>query len=252
MSSRRASLALVLISGVAVACSSIASTPPQPTAEDAGGQPPAAGADAGPTADGPAPDAPPSKNPCPSPEKVAPSETPSGYLAPAKVTLRIPLDGDTAHFDFPTAQNKSVRFLFVNTEETSGTYKSAFGVEAARVVTGYLRGASEIVIALEEAAPPGSGTPALDEFNRWLGLVFVDGDLLQTRMVREGWTPYFTSFGCALPPIHAALLHAEAEANAAARGLWAPGHPADYKGLARFWLGTSGCRPNPFVAPYCP
>ncbi len=189
---------------------------------------------------------------CPAPGKLAPTDLPLGYLAPVEVTLRFAVDGDTARFDFPGAADQSVRFLFVNAEETSGQYETTFGHEAATAVRGYLEAASTIVIAQKEVAPPGSGVGELDPYDRRLALVFVDGELLETRIVREGWSPYFTKFGCATNPVHETLLRAEAEANATERGLWADGHPTDYQATAYIWLGSTHCRPNPFQAPYCP
>ena len=94
--------------------------------------------------------------------------------------------------------------------------------------------------------------PDLDPFDRWLGLVFVDGELFETRLVREGLSAYFTEFGCAPEPLHTALLLAEAEARANRRGIWAPGHPTDYAAVFSRWFGSSRCRPNPFRnQPYC-
>jgi endonuclease YncB( thermonuclease family) len=74
--------------------------------------------------------------------------------------------------------------------------------------------------------------------------VFVDGELLQTRIVREGYSAYHTLFGCARSPVHEALLYAEAEAWTARRGIWAPGHPTDYRPVLEDWVGRRTCRPN--------
>ncbi len=187
---------------------------------------------------------------CPPPRALLPSEVGPGYLPPATVTLVRPVDGDTAEFAFPQVGDRICRFLFVDTEESFGDQTTPFGVETKRRVETLFRAATSLVVVVREAAP---GQPELDAFDRQLSLVFVDGELLQTRLVREGLSPYFTSFGCAEEPIHTTLLHAEAEANAADRGIWAAGHPKDYEAITRQWIGRPPtCRPNPFVAPYCP
>lgn len=188
---------------------------------------------------------------CPPSRSIAPAEVPKGYLPAKKVTLARAVDGDTAHFAFPDGGGEQIcRFLYVNTEESSGAETTDFGLAAKAVVEGYLKAAKEIVIAVrEDTAKPG--TPDLDPYKRWLSLVFLDGALLETRLVREGWSTYYTTFGCAPEPLHSVLLHAEAEANASDRGVWTPGHPTSYAATPSAWMGKSGCRPNPFIAPYC-
>lgn len=184
--------------------------------------------------------------------RVTPKQLPStGFLQPAKVIFRRGVDGDTAHFDFPAASDRIVRFLWVNTEESHGDETTAFGIKTGDVVTNYLRAAREIVIAVEED-PQKPGAPHEDPFGRWLSLVFADGELLQQRIVREGWSAYYTLFGCAPSPVHEALLFSERDANEADRGIWQTGHPTDYKKVLGQWIGRRTCRPNPFSAPYCP
>lgn len=189
---------------------------------------------------------------CPPPRTLAPADVGPGYLPPATVTLIRPIDGDTAHFAFPRIGEQACRFLYVDTEESFGEQTTPFGGATKQKVDGWLRAATSLVVVVREdkAAP---GQPALDPFARRLSLVFVDGELVQTRLVREGLSPYVTSFGCAEEPIHSTMLHAEAEANRAGRGLWAAGHPKDYQATTRQWIGRPPtCRPNPFEASYCP
>ncbi len=180
---------------------------------------------------------------CPAPAKITPSDVPSNYFPVERVNLNYTVDGDTAHFYFASGE-KTVRYLYVDTEETSGPEHSAFGDQSKLVMDGYLRAATEIMVAVRKTK---SGTPDLDPYGRTLGLVFVDGELLETRIIREGWSAYFASFGCAPSPIHEALLYAEAEAYANQRGIWAPGHPKDYRPELARW----SCRPNPYTTPYC-
>lgn len=183
---------------------------------------------------------------CPAPATITPAQVPAGYQAAERVNLNYTVDGDTAHFFFKSGEH-IVRFLYVNTEETSGADKTAFGAVSKAAVEGWLKGAKEIMVAprLEK------GLPETDPYGRWLALVFVDNDLLQTRIIREGHSAYYTVYGCAPAPLHAAFVNAEAEANANDRGIWAPGHPTDYRKVLADWMGTNRCRPNPFETPYC-
>ncbi len=184
---------------------------------------------------------------CPAPQTVSPSQLPAGFLPPERVNLYYTVDGDTAHFYFASGEHV-VRFLYVNTEEVFGDERTALGDAAKVAVDGFLKSAKEITVAVEKDE---SGGPHSDPFGRWLGAVFVDGDLLQTRIVREGHSAYYTAYGCAKQPIHDALLHAEAEAWAAKRGIWVPGNPTDYEVVLKKWMGKSTCRPNPYSRPHC-
>jgi endonuclease YncB( thermonuclease family) len=187
---------------------------------------------------------------CGVPGHVGPSDLSAGYLAPVKVALKNTIDGDTAFFSFPT-RDQSTRFLSVNTEESHGAQTTAFGIQSANTIAGWLAAAGEIFVVLEEGRV--AGQPNEDPFNRWLGFVFVDGELFETRIVREGLSAYYTQFGCAPAPVHQALLAAEAEAYQHQRGIWAPGHPTDYSLVLADWIGNRTCRPNPFRGqPYCP
>lgn len=188
---------------------------------------------------------------CPPPAKIRPAETPRGYLAPVRVTVSFLADGDSGRFNFPEAPGQEVRMLFVNTEESGGAEETPFGVQTKGIVHKWIRNAATIEIAVREDRE-GSKTPDVDPYGRWLSLIFLDGELLQTRIVREGLSVYYTQFGCAPAPVHDALLHAEAEANDADRGIWGPGEHNDYEDVLPRWIGNRTCRPNPFLAPYCP
>lgn len=188
---------------------------------------------------------------CPAPASIGPEPAPAHFLAPFRTTLLRNTDGDTAHFAFPIVGDVTVRFVWVNTEESHGAETTPFGVQTAATVAGYLNAAQDIVVTREEDnAHPGQ--PNTDAFGRTLGLVFVDGTSFQVRLVREGLSAYYTEFGCAPEPLHTAMLNAEAEARANQRGIWAPGHPTDYRVVLRTWIGSRRCRPNPFLGqPYC-
>lgn len=206
-------------------------------------------ADAGPDAGDPLH---PEDSPCPAPRRVTTADVPAGYLPPVTVAIDHLVDGDSHDFDFPNATGQGVRMLYINTEESGGPDVTPFGIETKRVVHGWMRAAKEIQVAVRESSP-GSGEPDADTYDRWLALVFLDGELLQRRIVREGWSAYYTQFGCAPEPVHSALLLAEAEAHHAQRGIWstASGHN-DYEDVFKTWIGGRTCRPNPFKGqPYC-
>ena len=223
---------------VAVACSNASLNTPAPIPFDA-----STGVDAGTDASTAV------QSPCPEPPVITPDDLPKGFLAAKKVTLNYVVDGDTAHFVFPDGKDTTVRFLYVNTEESHGDETTEFGIETAKKIDAILKAGKEFMVAPEEGTP--AGTPLLDTFGRTLGLVFVDGVLFQTALIRDGYTAYYTQFGCAPSPIHESLLYAEAEANANKRGIWQAGHPTSYESVLARWIGKSTCRPNPYKGAYC-
>jgi endonuclease YncB( thermonuclease family) len=187
---------------------------------------------------------------CPAPAKITPADVPAGFLAPVKVTNPYLADGDSGEFTFPGGAKHSVRLLWVNTEESGGPEKTQFGYETKPKVLALYKAATDIQVAVQETSK-GSGVPKEDPFDRWLSLVFLDGELVQTRLVRDGLSAYYTQFGCAPAPVHNALLYAEAEANDNDRGIWGPGPHNDYEKVFGEWIGNRTCRPNPYKAPYC-
>ncbi len=195
----------------------------------------------------------PDGSPCPAPRKVTTANTPPGYLPPVKVTISRLIDGDSDDFNFPNVTKQGVRMLYINTEESGGEGVTPFGVKVKGIVHGWIRAAQTIEVAVRESSP-GSGKPEADTYDRWLSLVFLDGELLQARIVREGLSAYYTLYGCAPDPVHEALLLGEAEANHAQRGIWSPNEEHnDYESVFRQWIGNRTCRPNPFKnQTYCP
>jgi len=180
---------------------------------------------------------------CPAPAVITPADLPSNYQRAERANLNYVVDGDTAHF-FLASGEKVIRFLYLDTEETTGAEKTAFGEASKVAVDGYLRAAKEIMVAPRLRS---SGAIDTDPYGRTLGLIFVDGELLETRIIREGWSVYFASFGCAAAPLHNAFVYAEAEAYANKLGIWEPGHPKDYRPELARW----SCRPNPYTTTYC-
>ena len=205
------------------------------------------GGDAGQNTDGA------TANPCPEPAGLTTSDIPSGYLPLVAVKLNYFIDGDSSSFDFPNATKQGVRMLYVNTEESGGAEQTAFGLKTKEVVSGWFSAATRIEIAVRETAP-GSGKPDADTYDRWLGLVFLDGELVQGRLTREGYSAYYTQFGCAPAPLHDALLLGEAKARHLALGIWSSTEQHnDYEAVLAQWIGRDTCRPNPFKGmSYCP
>jgi micrococcal nuclease len=188
---------------------------------------------------------------CPMSPPIAPSMVPTtGFLAPVRARFVRATDGDTVHFVIPIRGEITVRMLWVNTEEIHGAETTMFGVATAAWAARVMPTVGEYIL-VQQASARNPMQPALDSYDRVLALVFADGELWQRRLVREGWTAYYTGFGCAPAPIHESLLYAEAEARAARRGIWAPGHPTNYADVFARWI-TTRCRPNPFRdQPYC-
>ncbi len=191
---------------------------------------------------------------CPAPRRLTPDMLPAqGFLAPVRARFVRAVDGDTAHFVIPITGDIDVRMLWVNTEESHAPDprdNTAFGVATGTWAMSAMPTVTEYTLVFQED-PRHPGQPALDPYMRRLALVFGDGDLWQTRLVREGWSAYYTDFGCAPEPVHTALLDAEAEARANRRGIWAPGHPTNYADVFARWI-SNRCRPNPFRGqPYC-
>lgn len=198
-----------------------------------------------------APDRPVVDSGCPASMPVTPAMVPAtGFLAPLRGRFVRAVDGDTAHFVVPIRGEITVRMLWVNTEESHGAETTPFGVATADWATRAMPAVTEYTL-VQQADARNPTQPALDPYDRILALVFADGQLWQRRLVQEGWTAYYTDFGCAPAPLHESLLFAEAEARANRRGIWAPGHPTDYAPVFARWI-TNRCRPNPFrMQPYC-
>ena len=210
------------------------------------------GSNSGPPDQGPSPDSAPPfvESGCPAPPIVTRSTIPTGYLPPLPATCDYVVDGDTAHFVFADGERIS-RYLWINTEESHGAATTDFGIATGPIVQGWIKAATKIEVSFQRDSKDPT-MPRLDPYGRWLSLIFLDGELLQTRIVREGLSAYYTLYGCPPSPIHESLLYAEAEARANQRGIWAPGHPTDYSKVLADWIGTRTCRPNPFKnQPYC-
>lgn len=191
--------------------------------------------------------------PCGPPKEVVTADVGAGLLAPVAVEYLYAVDGDTVHLRWQ-GQDRSFRLVYVNTEEASGTEATAFGKLTANFLKDWLDASKARGMPFLAAPQDKGGQPNVDPYGRILSLLFVGGVLVQQRLVREGWSAYYTVFGCAPEPIGTALLLSEKEAREAQLGIWKPGHPKDYAQVLSTWtVGQGACRPNPFAGqPYCP
>ncbi len=100
----------------------------------------------------------------------------------AEATLAGCIDGDTSRFNV-SGVNISLRYLAVDTPESTFEFEP-WGKAASDYVCERLENAQTIVL---EARTPG----AQDANGRYLGYVWVDGELLQLRIIREGYSRLF-------------------------------------------------------------
>ena len=110
----------------------------------------------------------------------------NGSAEDLQKNVRIPvqlskhIDGDTSKF-FLDDQEITVRYLLIDTPETvkPNTAVQPFGSEASSRTKELLETASVIEIMLDKGN-------AKDKYDRFLAYVFIDGELLQDILVREG------------------------------------------------------------------
>lgn len=91
------------------------------------------------------------------------------------------IDGDTAKFMID-GNEQIVRFLAIDTPETvkKNTPVQPFGKEASDMTCGLLTNATRIELEFEDSNKQ-------DKYDRLLAWVWVDGELLQQKLVAEGY-----------------------------------------------------------------
>ncbi|MGE0002983.1 MAG: lamin tail domain-containing protein [Candidatus Izemoplasmatales bacterium] len=131
-----------------------------------------------------------------------------------KVTLVYTYDGDTAGFTPGFTDEARVRFLGVDTPE-SYPIAEDWGLEAKAYTTSVLNAAVDIYIQSD----PNSG--ATDNYGRSLGLIWIDGTLLNYELVRLGYSHNYLGTDCKLVFGNRYLYRwfQDAEAEAIANGL---------------------------------
>ena len=94
------------------------------------------------------------------------------------VTLAKCVDGDTTHFMID-GKDTTVRYLAINAPEYTKE-KEPYGKEASAYVCDILTNAKKIELEYDD------GSDLLDKYGRTLAWVYVDGNLLQSELVKQG------------------------------------------------------------------
>lgn len=91
------------------------------------------------------------------------------------------VDGDTAEFEM-NGETIKVRFLAVDTPESVHPTKEvqAYGVEASNFTKEKLQNAKKIELEFD------NNSDKMDKYNRYLAWIWVDGELLQDLLIKEG------------------------------------------------------------------
>ena len=103
---------------------------------------------------------------------------PFNVFALEKVKLDKCIDGDTASFIYKKEVSK-FRFLSIDTPEST-TKVEKYGPEASKFTCDELKNADKIEIEFEE------NSTKKDKYDRYLVYVFVDGELLQEKLLYNG------------------------------------------------------------------
>jgi endonuclease YncB( thermonuclease family) len=135
-----------------------------------------------------------------------------------EVTYVYANDGDTSYFDPHFSGDKRVRFVGIDTPEMTPTHQP-WAPEATAFVRDLLDNAETIYVQHD----PASGRT--ESYGRYLGLIWVDGQLLNYLVVQAGFSEnkyydeseFFVFNGVSL---NYWFRHAEQEAKEAERGLW--------------------------------
>lgn len=103
---------------------------------------------------------------------------PFNVFALETVKLDKCIDGDTASFVYKNKETK-FRFLSIDTPEST-TKVEEYGPEASDYTCKALKNAKKIEIEFEE------NSSKTDKYDRYLAYIFVDGELLQEKLLYEG------------------------------------------------------------------
>lgn len=103
---------------------------------------------------------------------------PFNVFALDKVKLDKCIDGDTASFIYKKEVSK-FRLLSINTPESTNRIED-YGPEASKFTCNELQNASKIEIEFED------NSEKKDKYDRYLVYVFVDGELLQEKILKNG------------------------------------------------------------------
>ena len=104
-----------------------------------------------------------------------------------QVSLSKCVDGDTAWF-IKDGEEIKTRFLAIDTPEST-TKVEEYGKEASDYTCSLLKGAAKIEIEYD------FNSDKTDKYNRHLVWVFVDGDLLQEKIIQKGYAEVAYLYG---------------------------------------------------------
>jgi micrococcal nuclease len=129
------------------------------------------------------------------------------------VTLSDCVDGDTAKFVTPDGI-ETVRFLAIDTPETVHPTKGVepFGKEASAFTCNELNMASSITLEMD------MNSDKYDKYKRLLAWVFVDNNLLQSKLIEKGYAKVAYLYGDY--KYTGLLLSEEENAKANKLGIW--------------------------------
>ena len=124
------------------------------------------------------------------------------------------VDGDTAKFVYKD-EKLTARFLAIDTPETVHPTKEVeeFGKEASEYTCNKIKNAKEIKLEYDE------DSDKLDKYDRHLVWVFVDGELLQKKLVSKGYASVAYLYGDYKYTEELEIAEQEAEDNKL--GIWA-------------------------------
>ena len=116
------------------------------------------------------------------PRQESETKTEEGWpkLEHIPVTLSRHIDGDTTYFLLNDEPVK-VRYLLIDTPETvkKNTPVQPFGLEASKRTEELLSAAQSLTIMFDVGKEK-------DRYGRYLAYVFIDGELIQNTLIREG------------------------------------------------------------------
>ncbi len=160
----------------------------------------------------------------------------TGTGGAVEVTLRRTGDGDTTYFNYPAEWDhlnldpevNRFRYFGVNTpESSSNTVKEPFGKTAANYVNDLLTNAETIHIQSIE------GYSVNGTYNRLMGLVWVDGELLQHKIIKMGYSKFTHAsqpFTMEKIPLTSYLMYNANYAQLNGKGIWGEKDPLwDYE-----------------------
>ncbi len=135
-----------------------------------------------------------------------------------EVSLYRTVDGDTAHFTDGDSASFSVRFLGVDTPESTGKIEE-WGKGASNFTADKLNNATTIVLESNE------DSTSTDSNGRYLAWVWVDGRLLNLELVQEGYSKYGSVTGS---PYAELMLAADLQAQELSLRIWSDEEDPDY------------------------